>query len=89
MSAHAIPATARSQGYLRDFACIYRPIPYPRGDGNDDLIIGGENGLHFVAVSDNKGSLRLSHAGPVLQTSAQLVTGQTPTVSISDWDTDG
>ena len=65
------------------------PISYPRADGNDDLLIGGENGLHFVTVSDDEGSIRLRHAGPVLQQAAQLVTGQTPTVSVADWDADG
>ena len=54
------------------------PISYPRDADNDDMIIGGENSLHFVvasSVGDREhaigggdtvgGSLRLQHAGPV------------------------
>ena len=67
-----------------------------------DLIIGGENILHFArvvsdgvstsaisAVHAQQVQLRLQHAGPVLQRGATLVTGQTPTVSAADFNGDG
>ena len=70
------------------------PIAYPRPDGSDDLIIGGENGLHYnnVQTAAAKGgaeAISLRSAGKVLEEGAVLVTGQTPTVSIADWDGDG
>jgi len=70
------------------------PIAYPRPDGSDDLIIGGENGLHYnnVQTAAAKGgaeAISLRSAGKVLEEGAVLVTGQTPTVSVADWDGDG
>lgn len=89
------------------------PIPHaghrnPNGSGDiDDLIIGGENGLHFVQtmpaivassgqklharleVGDHVPILGVRHVGPVLEAGAALVTGGTPTVSVTDWDGDG
>jgi len=63
---------------------------YPALHGADDLIIGGENGLHYISVNISAANkLGLSHRGPILESGAVLVTGQTPTVSIADWDGDG
>ena len=39
--------------------------------------------------SSSSPELLLHHVGPVLQQSAVLLTGQTPTVSIADWNGDG
>eukprot|EP01043_Picozoa_sp_COSAG02_P005173 COSAG02_NODE_139_length_34376_cov_233.853663_11_plen_456_part_00 len=78
------------------------PIRYPRDEDNDDVIIGGENGLHFVSSEPHNAfsgennqqlQLRLRHRGPVLEqltrSSTPLATGSTPTVSSGDWDDDG
>lgn len=66
------------------------PLAFPKSMTSDDLILGGEASLHYAEVDINLPStVRLRHAGPVLEDSAFLTTGQTPTVSIGDWDGDG
>jgi hypothetical protein len=74
------------------------PIPYPKysstsgGNGSEedeDIIIGGENSVEYVAIDRIGGVARAHHVGPVLQEGASLVTGQTPTVSVCDWNHDG
>ena len=42
-----------------------------------------------ASTDDGADALVLQHVGPVLQRGATLVTGQTPTVSVADWDGDG
>jgi hypothetical protein len=100
-SAKPVPLVDNDTGLLFYSRVIgAAPIHYPRlesGDsagGDEDLIIGGENGVEFVAIerSDDAAtppSARARHAGPVLQEGAALVTGQTPTVSVCDFDHDG
>ena len=68
------------------------PMAYPRAAnlGGSDLIIGGENGLHYTTVLPGQNAtFKLRYAGEVLQRGATLVTGQTPTVSVADFDHDG
>ena len=89
-----IPAVDSTTGLLFSAAVIGgMPMAYPRDADNDDLMVGGENGLHFVAVSSSSSDggevLRLRQAGRVLQQPAPLSTGSTPTVSVGDWDGDG
>ncbi len=68
----------------------------PIGYDDNHIIIACENGLHFVEEvnSDNytlklNNQVKLLNMGEVLENNALLVTGQTPTVSIADWDHDG
>ena len=72
----------------------------PLAYGTDGLILGGENTLHYTRVISShtgndtdepryKPMASLQYMGPVLQRSAVLLTGQTPTVSVADWDGDG
>jgi hypothetical protein len=88
-----VPAVDNSTGLLFYSTVIgAMPMRYRRDEYHDDLIIGGENALHFVSVArgyTSSNQLYLRHVGPVLQEAASLSTGQTPTVSVGDWDGDG
>ena len=68
-----------------------KPLGYPGKLGTEGLIVGGENGLHYTNIRSTlaNGRLELQYAGKVLEKGAVLVTGQTPTVSVADWDGDG
>ena len=76
-----------------------KPIAFPMtGSKLDSLIIGGENGLFFVPTRHlthrfgSHSSMQLPSVrdgGPVMEAGATLVTGQTPTVSVADFDMDG
>ena len=50
---------------------------------------GNKAGAGFGPRGAGRREVGLRHAGPVLLQGATLVTGQTPTVSIADWDGDG
>ena len=85
-----VPLANSDTGLLFEARVIgAKPIPFP-GSTADDLIIGGENGIFFVPVT--RAGLQppsVSDGGPVLEAGATLVTGQTPTVSVADFDMDG